>query len=378
MPKRRDTRQGGLFIEYRRNPETGKSVPKSENWVAQYYVNGQRFRKSTGTSVKAEAEAKLRDWMGASERGEKAKPQTQGLTYEMLRDDLLAYYAEQQHKSLRHRKDGTPYLYPQTALDNFFAGRKANDIDRDASSDFIKSRRAENISNDAINNSLRLLRRMFTLAREADKLTSVPKFDLLKGKSRSGFLPAEAFQKLFDAMPSRLQPMLLLLYTTGVRVGEAEKIKWENVDLNGGKMTLLAGETKSDESRVLPLVPELVKLLSALPSREGRVFPTKGQMQDAFPKACAAAGIEGLLVHDLRRSAVRNLRKAGVPEGVAMKISGHRDRTVFERYNVVDHTDVLDAGKRLQRALAPVKIVRALPPKQKSARRGGSLVGVTS
>src|SRR5580693_7942723 len=106
--RKRDTRQGGLFIETRRDkdpksPKFGKRVPKSANFVAQYYVNGQRFRKSTGTSVKAEAEAKLRDWMGASERGEKAKPQTQGLTYADLRRDLLEYYAEQQHKSLRKR-----------------------------------------------------------------------------------------------------------------------------------------------------------------------------------------------------------------------------------------------------------------------------------
>lgn len=56
-------------------------------------------------------------------------------------------------------------------------------------------------------------------------------------------------------------------------------------------------------------------------------------------------GIEGLLIHDLHRSAVRNLRKAGIAEGVAMKNSGHKGRTVFERYNVVGHEDVLDARR---------------------------------
>src|ERR1700719_1363972 len=69
-------------------------------------------------SPKFEAEAKLREGMGASERGEKAKPQTQGLTYAELRADLLAYYAERQHKSLKAEKDGTPYLFPLTALDS--------------------------------------------------------------------------------------------------------------------------------------------------------------------------------------------------------------------------------------------------------------------
>jgi integrase len=375
MAKRRDTRRGGLFIEYKRvRDERGKlvSVPKSENWVAQYYVGGQRFRKSTGTPVKTEAEAILRDWMSDSEKGLKAKPQTQGLTYEMLRDDLLEYYAEQQHKSLRKRADGTAYLYPMTALDNFFAGKKVNSITRESATAFIAKRRADGIdSNDTINNSLRLLRRMFNLARDCGKLTSMPRFALLPSKSRSGFLPAESFQKLFDNMPSRLQPMLLLLYTTGVRVGEAERIEWSAVDLDGANITLLEGETKNDEGRVLPLVPELVKLLTRMPSREGRVFPTKRAMQQAFPTACAAAKIEGLLVHDLRRSAVRELRHAGIAEGVAMKISGHRDRSVFERYNVVSHDDVLDAGKQLAATRKPTKITRALPA------RGGSLVGVS-
>lgn len=318
--------------------------------------------------------AGLREWMGASERGEKAKPQTQGLTYETLQDDLLAYYAEQQHKSLRRRKDGALYLYPQTALDDFFAGRKVNSIDRDAASAFVTKRRAAGISNDAINNSLRLLRRMFTLARDCGKVTVVPKFKLLPSKRRSGFLPDESFQKLFNAMPSRLQPMLLLVYSTGCRVGEAEKIEWSAVDVEAAKITLLEGETKNDQSRVLPLRNELVKLLSAVKGREGRVFPTKRSMQAAFSNACAEAGIEGLLIHDLRRSAVRNLRKAGISEGVAMKISGHNDRSVFERYNVVSHDDVMDAGKRLQKALAPIKLPRALPPSRKVARksRGGS------
>lgn len=374
MARRRDNRQGGLFIEYRTD-ENGKSVPKSESWVAQYYVDGKRFRRSTGTSVKSEAEAILRSWMADSEKGLKAAPQTQGLMYETLRADLLTWYGEQEHKSLKRRKDGTPYLYPLTALDNFFAKRKANTIDRYAASAFVASRRKAGISNDAINNSLRLLRRMFTLARDTGKLTNVPKFELLRGKSRSGFLPPESFQALVNAIPVRFVPLLVLLYQTGVRVGEAEKIEWTEVDLDAAKITLLEGQTKNDESRILPLSDELVKLLSAEKKREGRIFPSKRAMQAVFPAACKEAGIEGLLIHDLRRSAVRNLRKAGVAEGVAMKISGHRDRTVFERYNIVSHDDVLDAGKLLQRAHAPVKTAGA-PPTTEGGSSMMNVVGV--
>jgi len=374
MPKKRDTKLGGLFLEYKKDadpksPTFGKSIPKSANWVAQYYVDGQRFRKSTGTSVKTEAEGILRQWMGASERGEKAKPQTQGLTYAELRADLLKHYAMKQHKSLRHKKDGTAYLFPLTALDNFFNGRRVNDIDRDTASAFVADRRAAKKSNSTINNSLRLLTRMFSLAQDNGKLTVAPKFELLKEKSRQGFLPPEAFQKLFNVMPTHLQPMLLLLYHSGVRVGEAERIEWPAVNLDAATITLLEGETKNDESRILPLSDSLVTLLSRIKKREGRVFPSKRAMQTAFPKACAAAKIKGLMVHDLRRSAVRNLMDAGVQQAVAMKISGHRDASVFQRYNVVDVEQTTDAMQRVQR-LAPVRVRRALPVR--GARRAGS------
>jgi len=191
--------------------------------------------------------------------------------------------------------------------------------------------------------------------------------DFLWAQSRQGFLPPEQFQKLFDVMPTNLQPMLLLLYHAGVRVGEAERIEWPAVDLDAARITLLEGETKNDESRVLPLSDSLVELLSRVKHRKGRVFPSKRAMQTAFPTACKAARIDGLMVHDLRRSAVRNLMNAGVQQAVAMKISGHRDASVFQRYNVVDTKQTADAMQRVQR-LAPVKVRRALPAR--SARRG--------
>jgi integrase len=70
--------------------------------------------------------------------------------------------------------------------------------------------------------------------------------------------------------------------------------------------------------------------------------------RDTWGKATEAAGVPGLLFHDLRRTAARNLRRAGIAEGVIMKIGGWRTRSVFERYAIVSQTDIAEALKRLE------------------------------
>src|SRR5271169_6189309 len=155
MARERGTKQGGLFQEYRKDAN-GESVLKSANWVAQYYVDGKQFRKSTGTAVKAEAESILRDWMRDAEKGLKAAPQTQGLTYESIRADYIEYAVVHQLKSLKTRADGSHSFNPLPATDAFFNGFKVSEIKQTAINAFIVDRRAAGAANATINNSIAL------------------------------------------------------------------------------------------------------------------------------------------------------------------------------------------------------------------------------
>jgi integrase len=155
----------------------------------------------------------------------------------------------------------------------------------------------------------------------------------------------------------------------GWRRGEAIGLLWAQVDwyddqypgeheepLPGPAACIRIGEaqTKGGDARTFPIAdaPELRTLpLSRWRQREGlRVFHRKGKPIGDFRKtwatACTAAGPEGRLVHDLRRSAARDFRRAGVSEGEIMKLCGWKTRAMFDRYNVIDHEDLTRAVAR--------------------------------
>jgi integrase len=341
---KRERGEGGLF-----------KMKRSRMFYGQWYRNGKPIRVSLKTDVKEVAKRELRRLMGESERGAAPENQTRKLRYGNLREALLSDYTRRGNKSLQVLSDGKETIWGLAALDGFFGysdsaqGDAVSSITIDRIREFIRHRQKQKIGNAAINRSLALLRRMFNIARLDGKIQYVPPVQLLKEPpARKGFLELTKFNLLLSNLPEHLQPLITFLYYCGVRIGEASQIEWSQVDLHAGLIRLESEQTKTSEPRIVPLPDVLIATLKKRKLKQGLVFDKTG-LRDHWDAATAAAEMPSLLVHDLRRSAVKNLVDAGVPRKVAMAITGHKTEAVFNRYHIVDPSDVMSAMAQLQR-----------------------------
>jgi integrase len=193
--------------------------------------------------------------------------------------------------------------------------------------------------------------------------------------TRSGFFEREQYESVLKHLPAEIRPVIQFAYLTGWRIdSEVLPLEWRRVNFAGSEVTLDPGTTKNSEGRVFPLTSALRLVLEqqkAIHDRlkeaghlvpyvfvrevaEGRGGEKKPRpivrFDKAWKAACRAAGVPGRIPHDLRRTAVRNLVRAGIPERVAMTMTGHKTRSVFERYNIVSEGDLREAARRLDAA----------------------------
>ncbi len=338
-------------------------LPGSRFWYILFYVDGKQRRESSKTESRQQAEALLRKRLSEAEDGHAQLDKK--LRYEDVRSSLLLEYSNKQNKSLRSQKNGEVSIGGLKHLDRFFQGVLVSRIDTDLIQKFVQQRIAEGAERPTVNRALALLRRMFYLAKEHGKVQNIPYFPMQKENApRQGFVDHDEFRSLLEALPIRFHPLVIFLYFCGIRVGEATQITWTQVDLSRHQIRLEAEQAKNAEARILPLPAELVDHLRAIPveSRSGLVFFAKN-FRNHWNAAVRAAFLktgnqkfDGLLIHDLRRSAVRNLIAAGVPEKVAMRISGHKTRAVFDRYHIVSTSDLHAAMGRVQVAAQVITV----------------------
>ena len=156
-------------------------------------------------------------------------------------------------------------------------------------------------------------------------------------------------------LPPAFRDVLDFAYYSGWRRNEILHLTWSEVDLAAGVVRLSPGRSKTDASRLLPLSEPLRQVLvrrrkCRRPDND-RVFHRDGvpvrTWRRALRDACVRAGVPVRLLHDSRRTAARNLVRAGVPERVAMVLTGHKTRCVFDRYNIVNERELFKAGDEL-------------------------------
>ena len=205
---------------------------------------------------------------------------------------------------------------------------------------------------------------MFSLAIEPGKLLHQPPMVPRReeNNTRTSFFDQVNLDALLPNLPEPIRPVITFAYVTGWRItSEIVPIQWRQVDLARGEVRLDPGSTKNRDGRVFPLTLELRELLERRLDARRRlekdgllcpwVFfrmvgrgPKRPKPIRSFGKAwktaCRLAGCPARIPHDFRRIAVRNMVRAGVPERVAMQLTGHKTRSVFGRYNIVSSGDL--------------------------------------
>jgi integrase len=220
--------------------------------------------------------------------------------------------------------------------------------------------RLKKVKASTINRELGLLHRAFKLGYQQDPplVGRVPFFPkLTESEPRRGFLKPEHYRSLLAELPHELKLLFVIAYHVGLRKGALLRIKWEQVDLASSCIWMQGKKAnRKPEPVAVPIYGDMRTYLDVQPRTCEYLFargsaPIK-DFRKSWDLACQAAGVPGLLFHDLRRTAVRNLRRAGVAESVIMKITGHRTRGVFERYNITDQSDTIEAGRLAEEFLS--------------------------
>jgi integrase len=337
------------------------SVAANGRWAwGTWWAHGQRVRKNLKVPLsdpdwrqKAEDALKVELAKVDLNQGSVARG---SLVFEQLRELVVQDYTRHGRRSLARVE------YSFARLAEHFAGKKVEEINEPALDGYVDARLAQ-VKSGTVRLELAALKRGLALAAKKKLISAseVPNIPALpSGDAREGFLEDDAFLQLVGFLPEYLRGVAWIGFLCGMRRGEILSLTWANVDIKAKVIRL--NRTKNGKRRLLAYgkLPELVAVMEgqhkarmalAEPLSCPWVFHHGGKpirdFRHAWKVACAKAGKPDTIFHDLRRCGVRGLVRKGVPDVIAMRISGHESRSVFDRYNIVSESDIEDALGRV-------------------------------
>jgi len=357
----------------------GSVYRRGETWWIRYHHRGVLHRESAKSPKRGDATDLLRRRLEACGKGVFVSPRDESKVtvadlLKMLSDD----YANNNRRTGKYLAGRV-----QPIRDHFGNDARAVDVTGDRIASYTRARLDARMAPASVNRELAALRRAFRLAVRHGRLSAAPPVSLLRESApREGFVEPETFAAIVAGLASPLDDVARFLYGSGWRKREATHLEWADVDTAAGVIRLRAARSKNGKPRTLPLVGAVAGVVER--RRQARqyqdvggrtalsrfVFHRQGapvvDFRKAWAKAVIAAGLyrvvtepDGtarkvpvLLVHDLRRSAIRNLVRAGVRETVAMSLSGHLTRSTFDRYNITSEQDQREALERVAQAMS--------------------------
>ncbi len=355
-----------------------------DGFQVRYYTDGRQQCEQFATWEAADIRVKEIDLAKAKGVTVEAKPHS--VKFGTLAAAVVAHYDVNELRS----RDDIECRY-RLHLVPFFGSRKAVTITGANINAYVNIRKAEGAAAGSINRELEAMKRAFRLGLEQGTVASAPRIKLLKeSNSRTGFFTRLEVDRVCSHLREPLNRFVLFAFLTAWRYDEIRNLKWSNVDFEREEIRLEPGTTKNGEGRAFPMTAELREVIGTARTVTGQtekaakqnpvklkrvatmtafIFSIRGRQVGAFRKqwrnACFKAGLPCVvgvdgkpirslrLFHDLRRSGVRELAKA-LGERRAMARSGHKTRSVFDRYNIVSDFDLAE-DRRLLENMATVK-----------------------
>lgn len=335
-------------------------------WVA-YYLRGKEYRESTGEADEKKAGNFLKHRLkevGADQLGARkfVAPKSQRLTVGDLIEGLRKDF------ELRQKLDVSCKGKLERAKTDFGHHRAvsltAQDVDK-----YIEQRLADGDRPATINRITQLVSQSYKLAMRRGELNAKPHIRHLSesGNARQGFLTAEQIEAVIAHLPEDLRDFTAWCAATGMRKGEASGLTWGMV--HGDELHIPANITKNRRPRVLPLVGQLADIVSRRQAARPveahsttvmaeRIFHREGQpvrdFRKAWDNACEKAGVRAIF-HDLRRSAVRRMVRAGISPQIAKRWSGHTSDSMFQRYSILTTADMREAFETTEKFREPAQ-----------------------